>query len=497
MFNQKINTQSKSEYINVDNLTPNNEKTDNYDNEELKSITEAILEIIKLNIQPNKYNTFFENVFTASSLNSTKVTFTVTTGFIKKMIENFYLDTLKAAVAELLGNDFEIEILDMTRKSNDSSKSSVKTVGELKFKVDYNQDHISQSETTVTKINNNKFDSTKRFENFIVGPSNNMAHAFSIAVSKEPGTVYPQLYIHGNSGLGKTHLLHSVCNYIKEHKPHLRVCFTTTTDFMSEMVMAIQGTKSGSDKVAEFRRKYTELVDILIIDDIHELQGKTRTQAEFFYVFNQLTAKKKQLIFTSDKAPKEIIGLEDRVMTRLNSALIVDIQHPDLETRIAILKKKALEKDIYLDDQIINLIANSVKSSVRELEGKLVKLGAYSDLMNVDIDLEIAKQQLNLETIGNERLINADSITKSVANYFSLPIGDIKGKTRKKEITLARHIAMYMIHKFAKITLEDIGKFFDGRDHSTVIHGIKKINDMIKQDSRLSQQIYEIETKLQ
>jgi chromosomal replication initiator protein len=184
-------------------------------------------------------------------------------------------------------------------------------------------------------------------------------------------------------------------------------------------------------------------------------------------------------------------------MTRLNSALIVDIQHPDLETRIAILKKKALEKDIYLDDQIINLIANSVKSSVRELEGKLVKLGAYSDLMNVDIDIEIAKQQLNLENINNEKLINADSITKSVSNYFSLPVGDIRGKTRKKEITLARHIAMYMIHKFAKITLEDIGKYFDGRDHSTVIHGIKKINDMIKQDSRVSQQIYEIETKLQ
>jgi chromosomal replication initiator protein len=265
---------------------------------------------------------------------------------------------------------------------------------------------------------------------------------------------------------------------------------------MSEMVLAIQGTKSGSDKVAEFRRKYTELVDILIIDDIHELQGKTRTQAEFFYVFNQLTARKKQLIFTSDKPPKEIIGLEDRVMTRLNSALIVDIQQPDLETRIAILKKKALEKDIYLDDQIINLIANSVKSSVRELEGKLVKLGAYSDLMNVDIDIEIAKQQLNLENITNEKILNSDSITKAVASYFSLAIGDIKGKTRKKEIALARHISMYMIHKLAKITLEDIGKYFDGRDHSTVIHGIKKINDITKSDTRLSQQIYEIETQL-
>ena len=217
---------------------------------------------------------------------------------------------------------------------------------------------------------------------------------------------------------------------------------------------------------------------------------------EFFYIFNELQNKGKQLVFTSDKPPKEIVGIEDRIRTRLSSALLIDIQQPDLETRIAILKKKAIEKDIYLDDDVINLIASCVKTNVRELEGKLVKLGAYSDLMNVDIDLEIAKEQLNLSEGIDDKVITVESITKSVANYFKLALGDIKGKSRKKEVALARHISMYMSHKILKKTLEEIGEYFDNRDHSTVIHGIKKVQNLIKEGSKVSQQIYEIESRL-
>jgi len=257
------------------------------------------------------------------------------------------------------------------------------------------------------------------------------------------------------------------------------------------MVIAIQG-----NTISEFRRKYTELVDLLIIDDIHGLKNKSRTQAEFFYIFNELQSKGKQLVFTSDKSPKYIDGIEDRIRTRLSSALLIDIQQPDLETRIAILKKKAIEKDIYLDDDVINLIASCVKTNVRELEGNLVKLGAYSDLMNVDIDLEIAKKQLNINKDSDQKVITIESITKAVSGYYKLTMGDIKGKTRKKEIALGRHIAMYMAHKILKKTLEEIGEFFDNRDHSTVIHGIRKIDSMIKKDSALSQQIYEIESRL-
>lgn len=528
----------KTDGFNDNNLTQKSQNTTFDDSDfgldELKSVTEEILENLRQTIQPNKFKTFFESTFTVSAIGDGTIQFSVTTNFIKKMIENFYISTLKQVVSDLLGSQFHVDITVMNSKRSLSSNSQnvLNSMNESKqlsytdeifgaldeqpeprekssvrntsFKIgsftptknEIIDEVNSEVRKTLATNLGNKIDEKKTFANFIVGPSNNMAHAFSVAVAKEPGKVYPQLYIYGNSGLGKTHLLHAICNHIKEENPACRISLTTATDFMSEMIMAIQNNKTGVDKFAEFRRKYTDMVDVLIIDDIHELAGKARTQSEFFYVFNELQAKKKQLIFTSDKPPKEIDKLEDRIRTRLNSALLVDIHQPDFETRIAILKKKAFERDIYLDDEVINLIASSVKSNVRELEGKLVKLGAYSDLMNVDIDLEIAKQQLNLTQSREEKPLDIDTIGNAVASYFSIPIGDIRGKTRKKEVAMARHIAMYMSHKILKITLEDIGEYFDNRDHSTVIHGVKKIEDLSKNDSRTSQQIYEIESSL-
>jgi len=511
-----------------------------FNSDEINSIYEEIMIGLKASISPQKYTAFFENSFTIGEISQTKIIFSVTTSFIKKMIESHYIREIKQILQNTLGTSYNIEITVinnqtsqaknfisdlLSEKSIENNFSSNRNVdsrpikketlpifpksqnSNISFKLRADSETHSQEEikdeieSVVIKHNTEqykkvKFDISKTFDNFIVGPSNNMAHAFGLAVSKDPGKVYPQLYIYGNSGLGKTHLLHAICNFATDKKPYLRICFTTANEFMSEMVLAIQGTTGKDNKIAEFRRKYTELVDILIIDDIHELKNKTRTQSEFFYIFNQLQSKGKQLIFTSDKPPKEIVGIEDRIRTRLSSALLIDIQQPDLETRIAILKKKSKEKDIYLDDNVINLIASCVKTNVRELEGKLVKLGAYSDLMNVDIDLEIAKEQLNLSEDMDEKIISIDTITKTVSSYFKLTLGDIKGKSRKKEVALARHIAMFMSHKILKKTLEEIGEYFDNRDHSTVIHGIKKVQNLSKDDAKLSQQIYEIESRL-
>ncbi len=491
-----------------------------FSQDELQSICEEVLEGLKQNISPQKYAAFFQNTFTLTSITDNKIIFSVTTNFIKKMIVNHYLEEIQEILFQLMGTKYHVEITVINAKNSlqkiqkdleeDILKEEVKkapkseNLEKMSFKLDnFNskneiKDEIESAviQHATSNLNNRKFDRSKKFDNFIVGPSNNMAYAFSLAVAKDPGKVYPQLYIHGNSGLGKTHLLHALCNHVSENKPYLRICFTNANEFMSEMVMAIQSTTGKDNKINEFRRKYTELVDVLIIDDIHELKNKTRTQSEFFYIFNELQNKGKQLVFTSDKPPKEIVGIEDRIRTRLSSALLIDIQQPDLETRIAILKKKAIEKDIYLDDDVINLIASCVKTNVRELEGKLVKLGAYSDLMNVDIDLEIAKEQLNLSEGIDDKIITVESITKSVANYFKLALGDIKGKSRKKEVALARHISMYMSHKILKKTLEEIGEYFDNRDHSTVIHGIKKVQNLIKEGSKVSQQIYEIESRL-
>lgn len=494
--------------------------SDSFNADEMHSICEEVLSGLKNTISTQKYKAFFENTFMVSKITEESIQFTVTTSFIKKMINNHYLDEIKQILLTILGVQYSIEVCVLNSQEkiiqnisenvnkqqiqiDEQSANNEPKAFSFKLKPEFNShgNIKDEIESAVIKHNTNtqkkrRFDLTKKFDNFIVGPSNNMAFAFCLAIGKDPGKVYPQLYIHGNSGLGKTHLLHALCNHVSENRPHLRICFTNANEFMSEMVLAIQSTTGKDNKISQFRRKYTELVDILIIDDIHELKNKTRTQSEFFYIFNELQSKGKQLVFTSDKAPKEIVGIEDRIRTRLSSALLIDIQQPDLETRIAILKKKAKEKDIYLDDDVINLIASCVKTNVRELEGNLVKLGAYSDLMNVDIDLEIAKEQLNLSESFDDKILTVESITKAVSSYFKITLGDIKGKSRKKEVALARHIAMYMSHKILKKTLEEIGEFFENRDHSTVIHGIKKMQNLIKDDSKISQQIYEIESRL-
>ena len=531
-FNNEINTLEETKTLETsmqNQQVTNNESTEEFDFDELKSITDEILSIIKSNISPIKFNTYFTNTFTVSSFNNDTIEFSVTTKFIKMMIENHYKQFIEQAVIELMGKPFQVSINVMNSNkslsSNDSNilksanehknisyseeifntnnaieTNKANSVKEMSFKIDPSytlstDEIISEAKSQEMKHLNNKIfgriDKSKTFDNFVVGPSNNMAHAFSLAVAKDPGQTYPQLYLHGNSGLGKTHLLHAICNKIAEEYPEKRICFTSAGDFTKEMVFSIQ-----SKTIAEFQRKYTDLVDVLIIDDIHELKDRARTQAEFFHIFNELQNKRKQLIFTSDKSPKEISGIEDRIRTRLSSALLTDIQQPDLETRIAILKNKANERDIYISDDVINLIASCVRNNVRELEGKLIKLGAYSDLMNVDIDLEIAKEQLNLSMDHQDKIISTESITKTVASYYKLPLGDIRGKKRKAELVLARHIAMYLIHKLLKKTLEEIGDYFDKRDHSTVIHAIDKMKKRIQDENSFSQLIYEIESTL-
>lgn len=482
--------------------------------EEINSISAELLETLKSKISPQKYKAFFRNSLSIKEIKTDKLILSTTSDFIKNMIKTHYLQVLKDTVYELLEMqvdiDFEIiskanmPVLDTVKSLENKKKiaSTQRTTTKRRpsFQIDTNITPTSQTieatvDSKVIRHMNDSFgqriDLKKSFENFIIGPSNNMAHAFSLSVAKDPGKVYSQLYLYGNSGLGKTHLLHSICNYLAKHRPELRVCFTTANAFFNEMVDRI---KSREDD--KFRRKYTQQVDVLIIDDIHEISNKHRTQNEFFHIFNELESKKKQLIFTSDKTPAEIIGFEERVRTRLAKAVLVEIQQPDLETRMAILKHKAVEQDIYLSDDVLSLIAKCVKKSIRELEGKLITLGAYSQMMQVDIDLEMAKEKLGLYEDYDEKIITMDSICRAVAAYYKIPIGDLRGKSRMKIVTHARHIAMYMTHRILKGTLEEIGDYYSKRDHTSIIHGVKKIERQLKEDDGLSQIIYEIESNL-
>ena len=489
---------------------PANRPTPEFSTEELKTTTEALLDHIKNLINPNKFHTFFANTFTVGSITENTAELVVTTNFIKVMIQTHYIETIKQALFEILGKQYEIELQVIGSTASQSSNTESILKKELPKKAEtpkqatfFIEDLQPTKEDLIKTVDskviehfsspaNISIDVNKTFENFIIGPSNNMACAASMAVSKEPGKTYPALYIYGNSGLGKTHLIHAIANHIQTSRPHLRICITSANRFMSEMVEYMQ-----SNKLHDFRRKYTDQTDVLIIDDIHELKNRSGTQNEFFNVFNELIAREKQLVFTSDKPPKEIEGIEERIRSRLSSALPVEVQQPDLETRIAILKKKAVERDIYLSPDVVTLIAKCVKSNIRDLEGCLVKLGFVTSLLKVDIDLEIAKEHLKLsEELENQKNITIDSISKTVAAYYKIPIGDLRGKAKTKEVALPRQVAMYLINKLIKPTLKDNGLYFGGRDHSTVLHAINTIKERIKTESILAQHVLDIEKSL-
>lgn len=482
--------------------------------DELQSITQALLENIKEVIAANKFYAYFSSSITVSSITNDTVEFLVTTKFIKQMIETHYVDHLRNAVFEILGKSYNIDFHVLGHSpsltsNKDNILKSLQPEGPIK-KVDsiknasFFIDNLQPTQDDLYKAIDSKviehenpqystqIDHNKTFANFIIGPSNNIAHAFSMAVSKDPGKAYPALYIFGNSGLGKTHLIHAIANDIQTRYPHMRICLTSASRFMNEMVEAIKNNTS-----INFRKKYLEKTDLLIIDDIHELKNKTSTQEMFFHVFNELIERGKQLVFTSDKTPKEIDGIEDRIRTRLSQALPVEIQQPDLETRIAILKKKALEKDLYLGDEVVDLIAKCVKTSVRELEGCLIKLQAVTSILKVDIDLEVAKEHLKLnEELENQKHLTIESITRTVSNYLKIPLGDVRGKAKTKEVVMARQISMYLVNKMLRPTLKDNGKYFSDRDHSTVIHAIAAITNRIKIDPHLAQQVLDIEKQL-
>ncbi len=481
-----------------------------FSTEELKTTTDALLEHIKNLINSNKFHAYFANTFTVSSIQQETVELVVTTNFIKKMIETHYIETIKQALFEILGRNYEVDLQVIGSSASQSSNTEnilkkeptrkPETAKQATFFIEdlepTKDDLIKTVDSKVLEHfaspANIQIDVNKTFENFIIGPSNNMASAASMAVAKEPGKTYPALYIYGNSGLGKTHLIYAIANYVQSTKPNLRICITSANRFMNEMVDSMQ-----TNKLFDFRRKYTDQVDILIIDDIHELKNRSGTQNAFFDVFNELMARGKQLVFTSDKPPKEIEGIEERIRSRLSSALPVEVQQPDLETRIAILKKKAVERDIYLSPDVVNLIAKCVKSNIRELEGCLVKLGLVTSILKVDIDLEVAKEHLKLnEELENQKNITIDSIAKTVATYYKIPIGDLRGKAKTKEVALPRQVAMYLTNKFIKPTLKDNGQYFSGRDHSTVLHAINTIKDRIKTESLLAQQVLDLEKSL-
>lgn len=330
------------------------------------------------------------------------------------------------------------------------------------------------------------------FDTFVVGNSNRFAHAASLAVAEAPAKAYNPLFIYGGVGLGKTHLMHAIGHYILEQNSLSRVVYVSSEKFTNELINSIR-----DDKAEEFRTLYRNM-DILLIDDIQFLAGKERTQEEFFHTFNALHEANKQIIISSDRPPKDIPTLEDRLRSRFEWGLITDIQPPDLETRIAILRKKAqLDNIIVPDDAVMNFIADKIQSNIRELEGALTRVVAYSHMVKKDITSELAEEALR-DIIPNSRpkQISIAVIQQVVADYFDLKLEDFKAKKRTRSVAFPRQIAMYLSREMTDHSLPKIGEEFGGRDHTTVIHAQEKIQNDIKEDDNLSSILDELRIKI-
>jgi len=314
------------------------------------------------------------------------------------------------------------------------------------------------------------------FDTFVSGSSNQFAHAAALAVSNNPATTYNPLFIYGGVGLGKTHIIHAIGNQILKDNKSMKICYYSSEKFTNELINSLRHAK-----MDEFRNKFRS-IDILLIDDIQFIAGKKSTQEEFFHTFNALYESHKQIVVTSDKFPKEIPDLEERLRSRFEWGLIADIQAPDTETKQAILKMKADQNKIEIPEDVIYFLANSITNNVRELEGYLIRIGAYASLTATPINLEMAKTILKDILIEDSKEITIEKIQKTVAEHFQLKVSELKSSKRLKNLVFPRQIAMYICRKLTDLSYPEIGAKFGGKDHSTIIHAIKKIDKKIEED---------------
>ena len=321
------------------------------------------------------------------------------------------------------------------------------------------------------------------FDSFIVGPSNQFAHAACRAVAETPSRSYNPLFIHGGVGLGKTHLMHAIGHYVVQHHPGLALTYISSERFMNEMINAVR-----FDRILDFRSRYRS-VDVLLVDDIQFVSGKEGTQNEFFHTFNALHDAQKQIVISSDRPPHEIPALEERLRSRFEWGLIADINPPDIETKAAILKKKAEGEAVPLPDNVAMYMASRIKTNIRELEGSLIRLIAYASLTSKPLTIELAQDVLKNVLDHDEKAVTIEQIQKFVADYYQLKLTELKSRNNSKSVAMPRQVAMYLCKSLTHASLPEIGRSFGGKHHSTVIHSIKKVEEMRKNNSDFDKQV--------
>lgn len=392
--------------------------------------------------------------------------------FVVDWIKENLFEIILSTAQHFAGNSIEIDVRMLESKQQDKPKRSAPKSSEP---------DLGESIDISSEFGTNVLNASFSFENHVEGKSNQIARAATKQVSENPGTAYNPLFIYGGVGLGKTHLMHAAGNLIHQNKKNANVAYVHSERFVSDMVKSI-----GKNSMDKFKSYYRSL-DALLIDDIQFFAGKNQSQEEFFHTFNTLLETGAQIILTSDKFPKEINNLQERLISRFESGLTVRIDPPELETRVAILKNKAQKNQVELSDEVAFLVAKKIRSNVRELEGALHRLVASSRFTNREIDIDLAKDTLQDLTLFQERKISIENIQKTVAEFYSIRVSDLKSKRRNRQIARPRQIAMALSKELTSLSLPDIGDAFGGRDHTTVIHACKKVDELTRTEPKINE----------
>ena len=424
-----------------------------------------VLQQLKKDLSETTISTWFDELEAVDIQGNTFV-LCCPNDFKKGYIESLFLPNIKSSLRDIFSMDFEVEILSARSEQNSGQAERV-------------NDRFSTDEFT--------------FEAFVVGPSNKLAYAASKSVAEHPAKNYNPLLIYGDSGLGKTHLLYAIANVIRKNTPQARIAYVKGDDFTNELVDAIQ---VGPHKTAEMREKYRK-ADLLLVDDIQFIAGRKQTQDEFFHTFNNLYESGRQIVLTSDRPPSEMTLLEDRLRTRFEWGLLVDVAPPDFETRVAIIKNKAAMLGMQLPDHLTRYIADNVTANVRQLEGTINKILAYKDLLNSKTDQEtVTRAMQDILKSSNEYIPTPESILAYISKYYGLEESLVRGQQRVREAVKARQIAMYLIRSMTNTSVVDIGKIFDNRDHSTVLYSISQVEKKMKTDPSYAETVKEIKTNI-
>ena len=440
-------------------------------NPHMNEIWDKTLDLIKVELTEVSFNTWLKAIQPVN-LSDNLFTFSVPDDFTKGILEARYLTLIRNALKQVSSIYYDINLIIGSEEKNSMREQTIPEKS--------NEDQ-----------SNSSLNPKYTFDTFVIGNSNRLAHAASVAVAESPAKAYNPLFIYGGVGLGKTHLMHAIGHYIQNQNKKAKVMYVSSETFTNELINSIR-----DDRNVEFRNKY-RTIDVLLVDDIQFIVGKERTQEEFFHTFNALHEANKQIIISSDRTPKEIPTLEDRLRSRFEWGLIADIQAPDLETRIAILKKKAKMENLQIADSVMHLIAKKIQSNIRELEGALIRIVAYSSLTNGEINEALAEEALkDIITNIKPKIVSASTIKEAVGIFYNIKIEDFTAKKRNRSIVYPRQIAMYLCREITDLSLPKIGEEF-GRDHTTIMHAHEKISKEIQIDPSLKSIIEDLTNKIE